>query len=394
MELKGKGSVRQLNKDKARARCRKWRLYQRTGDGRQHTRRFSGTYREALAALDAFRSGLAESVPNSETFAAYASRWCDWRRASGAYRPNTLGNGEMAVRKLCASGIGKMRMDAITPDDCRAALSEVRENQQTGRILSGTTMNRIYTYLNMIMRQAVIDGDIARNPMDGVIPPKKDTGERSWMELGEFRALIERVHGMPPDAHAMAVLLMCRLGLRRGEACALADADVDTVNAVAHIHESISDWRGTIGEPKTPAGVRDLPMPAELCNEVERWRAVRRERGYGDAPTLCCNIYGETMTPRAIQRWWNSHRDALGASGYTLHQLRHSNLSMMARCMSPFDLQRWAGWSSISPAKVYVHEDMDSLRAAVARSQLRLESIDGTRFVAISLPPEQSSGNS
>ena len=48
-----------------------------------------------------------------------------------------------------------------------------------------------------------------------------------------------------------------------------------------------------------------------------------------------------------------------------LHELRHSNLSMMARHMSPFDLQRYAGWSSIAPARVYVHDDLAAVTAAV-----------------------------
>jgi integrase len=54
----------------------------------------------------------------------------------------------------------------------------------------------------------------------------------------------------------------------------------------------------------------------------------------------------------------------------TLHQLRHSNLSMMARYMSPFDLQRYAGWSSIEPARIYIHDDLDAVsRAASAAWQ-------------------------
>jgi integrase len=52
----------------------------------------------------------------------------------------------------------------------------------------------------------------------------------------------------------------------------------------------------------------------------------------------------------------------------TLHQLRHSNLSMMARHMSPFDLQRYAGWSSIEPAKVYIHDDLEAVTKAVSKA--------------------------
>ena len=77
------------------------------------------------------------------------------------------------------------------------------------------------------------------------------------------------------------------------------------------------------------------------------------------------NSRGRLMTPKTMCEWWKAHRDALGCSGMTLHQLRHSNLSMMARHMSPFDLQRYAGWSSIAPARIYVHDDLDAVSRAV-----------------------------
>lgn len=78
------------------------------------------------------------------------------------------------------------------------------------------------------------------------------------------------------------------------------------------------------------------------------------------------------MKPQLLQRWWSGDskhigvRDSLGCPDMTLHQLRHSNLSMMARHLSPFDLQRYAGWSSIEPARVYIHEDMDSIGRGVS----------------------------
>ena len=59
-------------------------------------------------------------------------------------------------------------------------------------------------------------------------------------------------------------------------------------------------------------------------------------------------------------------RVEMGYPELTMHQLRHSNLSMMARHMSPFDLQAYAGWSSIAPAQVYVHRDLDAVRHAVS----------------------------
>ena len=77
------------------------------------------------------------------------------------------------------------------------------------------------------------------------------------------------------------------------------------------------------------------------------------------------------MRPQLLQRWWtddakhNGVNASLGCEGITLHQLCHSNISMMARYMSPYDLQQYARWSSIEPAKIYVHEDMAKVSAAV-----------------------------
>jgi integrase len=71
-----------------------------------------------------------------------------------------------------------------------------------------------------------------------------------------------------------------------------------------------------------------------------------------------------------VRRWWEKNRDDLGAPGLVPYELRHSNLTKMARYMNVFDLQRWAGWASIAPAKVYVHADQASMQAAVRRSQV------------------------
>ena len=133
----------------------------------------------------------------------------------------------------------------------------------------------------------------------------------------------------------------------------------------AHVHQAFKEASGKVEEPKTKAGIRSLPMPARLCAKVAEWREARRILGHGSAPYLCCNARGNLMHAQNLNRWWRLNRDALGCADMGLHQLRHSNLSMMARRMSPFDLKDWAGWSSIAPARIYVHRDMDAMRAAV-----------------------------
>ena len=282
-----------------------------------------------------------------------------------------MANDARNVRALSRSPIGAMCMDEITPEACRNALLWVKENPVSGcGELSGTTMNKIHVTLGAIMRQATDDGKVARNPMARVKPPKVDTKEKEALSPEEIGLLLNRLDELPLDGRVMAVYLMAMLGLRRGEACALLDSDIR--DGFAHVHLAVKERDGSIREPKSKSGVRRLPMPPRLQAKVDEWRIMRRGLGWLDSPTLACNTRGGVLRPQLLQRWWtgdgnhNGMASRLGCKGMTLHQLRHSNLSMMARHMSPFDLQRYAGWSSIEPAKVYVHDDLDSVASAVA----------------------------
>ena len=375
-------TIQQLEKDKTRSRCRKWRLWVTTEAGRK-SRRHAGTYTSAQEALEAFKSELGEIVPNSDTFAAYADSWRLWREKSGDVSPNTVAKDRRNVRALCRTGLSTLRMDEIAPEDCRNALLWLKEHPaHREKELSGTTVRTFYVALNSILQQAEDDGKIAANPLRKVKPPKEDTREKTAISPPEIQLLLNRLDEMPTDAHVMAVYLMLCLGLRRGEALALQDADVR--DGFAHVHLAVKEADGTIGEPKSESGKRTLPMPPRLRAKVDEWRAVRKSRGLSDAPTLCCNADGGTMRPQNLYKWWTGcngrksglgARDALGCPGMGLHELRHSNLSMMARHMSPFDLQRYAGWSSIEPAQVYIHDDLDAVSSAVASAWNCIEAV-------------------
>lgn len=282
----------------------------------------------------------------------------------------------VCVNALRRSPIAGMRMGEVDAESCRAALLWVRDNAERVDRLSGTSLSKIHSCLRTIARQAYRDGRISRDPMEFVEPPKLDTKERGHLTPEQMDSLLDMLDAMPMDGRVMAVMLIVQLGLRRGEACALMDSDVR--NGVAHVHLAVKERDGTIGEPKSKAGVRYLPMPPRLESQVRSWRRVRESKGYGTAPTLACNTQGGTLRPQLLQRWWtgdakhNGVSASLGCEGITLHQLRHSNISMMARYMSPYDLQQYAGWSSIEPAKIYVHKDMAKVSAAVHEAWLKV----------------------
>lgn len=361
--------IEQLEKDKPRYECRKWRLWVITKEKR-FSEVFHGRVSDAKKRLAAFEDETADKIPNQDTFRAYAASWLAWREKSKEYAPGTIENNRREITALCRSDLADMDMDAITPESCRNELLWIKTHpQRKDSELSNTTMNKLYITLNSIMLQAYYDERIPRNPMEHVKAPKPDTKEKEALTPDELMLLVNRLDELPIDGRVMALYFMALAGLRRGEACAVADSDI--ANGYVHVRRAIKERTGKIAEPKSEAGKRVIPMPSRLAAKVAEWQALKARLGYADSETLCCNTKGGVLLPQNLQRWWSGDsthkgiRDDIGCSGMTLHQLRHSNLSMVARHMSPFDLQHYAGWSSIEPARVYIHDDLDAVSRAI-----------------------------
>lgn len=364
MKVRGKGSIQQLEPDKPKSRCRKWRLWVQTDAGRK-SRRFTGTYTMAQEALDVMVSELSVRVQNGQAFKAYADAWVRYISKSGDYEANTLANYERVVRSINRSPLGARRLDSITVETCRDDLLWIKLNPQSGSVseLSGTSMHKVYTVLGSILKQAVDDGRMVANPLDKLKPPKKDTPEKEALQWDRLMGVLDMIDEMPLNAFAMALYLIVCLGLRRAEACALMDADVTEDRVL--VRYAVKEADGTVGEPKSKAGIRTLPMMPRLWRKVCEWRQVKASKGLADAPTLANDVRGGVIRPQNLYKWWQKVSPGLGCDGVSLHQLRHSNLTRMARHMSLFDLMRYAGWSSPEPAQVYVHDDYSALVSGV-----------------------------
>lgn len=359
-------SLVQVDKDVPKGKCRRWMFWARLEDGSQKSKRFNGAYTMAKRALEDWRAGLEDMVPNADTFGAYAQGWLDYRRRGGEYTANTLATDERHVRSLSRSPLGAMRMDAIKPADCRSALEWVRDNPRKGGRLSNTTMGKHYRICRQIFHQAVDDELLARNPMAKIKDPKPDTDEVKPLPWDELMGLLDDLDALPLTAYVMAVYLIACLGLRRAEACAVMDAE--THPTVLRVTQAVKESDGTLGPPKSDAGVRNLTVTPRLAAKIAQWRVHRASKGLADAPTLACNIQGGVLRPQNLYRWWREWTDGSKYEGVKLHQLRHSNLTRMARHMSSYDLMRYAGWSSLEPTRIYIHDDYESVARGVCEA--------------------------
>lgn len=356
---------------KPNGRARKWRLCVNTEEAGRRFRRFTGTYSAAQKALDEFKAELEGLIPNGETFSGYALARVAERANSGNIMPNTIGTEMRYARALGRSPMGKMRMDAIKPTDCRASLAWVRENPQRpdlakGDVLSNTSMQGIYRFCRATFQQAVDDELLAKNPMAKIKDPKADTPEVEALPWDKMMALLDFLDTLPISAFVMAVYMIACLALRRSEACGILDAEAWPT--LIHVSSAVKEKTGVLGPPKSEAGERDLPVMPRLSAKMGEWRAHKASKGLDGSLTFACNVQGGVLMPQNLYRWWKLVTKGTEFDGVGLHQLRHSNLTRMARHMGAFDLMSYAGWSSLKPARIYIHDDYEMVHTGVCNA--------------------------
>lgn len=372
---KGRGGITNLD-GTAKNRCRHWRLRVYV-DGRESARRFTGTYKQAEEALEAFKRELSRPR-RGLTFGEYSEEWQARRRANGSVGTQTLSKDETTIRRLNRA-FEDMKLADIGRRDVESGLASIAKgNNGSGKQLNGTTMNKTFVLMKQIMSDAVLDGLVDANPLDTLRAPKRAASTREALGFDEVRDFLAQLEMRPLDAHTMAVRLAVLAGLRRGEVCGLEWRDVR--GGMIHVTRSVVERTGETKGTKSAAGLRAVPILPQLQASLDAWK-VQQSAAFaslgipwgGETPVVA-SAYGTRMAAQNLWRWWNRNRESLGVD-CTLHELRHTFLTMLANSGASLQsLKSVAGWSSIDMADVYVHDDDQANRAAVGLLEERFRT--------------------
>ena len=112
-------------------------------------------------------------------------------------------------------------------------------------------------------------------------------------------------------------------GMRRGELLGLMWDCVDLDAGVIHVRRTmVTDERGHYrieNRTKTPAGIRDLPVPEDLR------QALRTARANSKSVYGFTQLNGGTFSPASFNHFWNSNvAKRIDFEGVTPHVLRHT----------------------------------------------------------------------
>lgn len=316
-----------------------------------------------------------EPEPRAEpTFHQFASEW--FANNEPGWRPKTVSDYRWALELHLLPALKDHRLSAITAEEVdRYKARKLRQGK-----LAPNSINKTILRLAQILEVAVEYGKIERNPAKGKRRRVKATEpKRSWIEPEQLPALLDVAdHRLRP-----LVATLAGAGLRIGEACALDWADVNLATGTI-----------TVGDAKTPAGIREVDMPMGLREELATWRA-RSPRTARRDPVFVSrarNGRHSRQTPRNAQA---RLRTAIKAANKALAK---EKIEPIPESVTPHALRRL--YASIRAAlrddPVYIaeqlgHRDARFTFRVYQRAAKRRERLAGTYLVAFDRALEWSS---
>lgn len=213
-----------------------------------------------------------------------------------------------------------------------------------------TSISQSYRFIRAVLKVAVQDGAIVRNPCHIPGAGAQRSAERGIATPGEVAKLIEAT--TPRLRAAVALAAWC--GLRRGEICALRVTDVELnagrVTVRRNCVELLEAPRKFEKDPKSDAGKRTVTIPPHILPLLEH-----HAREYSGVVYFVADRNGGQVRGNTIYQAFVRARGQVGLT-IAFHDLRRTGQSLAAATgASLVDLKKRLGHSSTAAAQRYMH---------------------------------------
>ncbi len=203
----------------------------------------------------------------------------------------------------------------------------------------------VYAFLNEMYIKAVKLRKIDFNPCSAVELPTHQKKESKALTKAHEKKFVQ---SCLQDKYYFIFFIMLYAGLRRGEALALTQNDIDMKSKKINIDKSF--LYNEIDKTKTVASVRQVPIFNELAEHLQQFKGAGTKR--------ICPMGSESLRRRFQIVLKNAK---LENKGYTIHSLRHT---FATRCIEknipPKVVQKWMGHTTLNMTmNVYAHVNED-----------------------------------
>ncbi|ORV40354.1 recombinase [Mycobacterium doricum] len=245
-------------------------------------------------------------------------------------------------------------------------------------------MRSTLTTFGAVVQSYTAQGVLPRNVVALVDRPRdadvaEDTAEpdddadgavRSWT-LAEAERFRESVR----NHRLFACWLLSMYGLRRSEVLGLRWGAVNLDTGVLAVRRGRVSVGGAVveGDPKSRRSRRELPLPADVTEALRSLKTHQRAEalalgvGWSEDRLVAVSEDGTPLRPDAYTDEFHRLRERAGLRRITLHELRHTSVSLMQdRGHTPQVVAAWHGHSPEVALRIYTHVKATELRAAGA----------------------------
>jgi integrase len=304
----------------------RWRARYRDAEGRQRSRSFArrpdASRFLTLVQADLLRGSYIDPGRSRTALSAYASTWLE----SLSVRPTTRRTYDSHLRTWILPALGGRSLASITPTDVRALVRQLTEQ------LAPSTARHVHGLLSTILRSAVEDGYLPRNPAARTGPRRTPRTRVAPLTVGQVQALLDAT----PERFRVVVLLGAGCGLRIGEALGLRVGEVDLEARVLRVSAQLQALPGqplALRPPKSFSSIRTVPLPETVADAIAEHLRRWPPGGENDQDGLLVrSVTGRPVWPRTFHsRIWRTATTGAGLPEVRFHQLRHFYASALIR---------------------------------------------------------------
>jgi integrase len=265
-------------------------------------------------------------------------------RSRQSYKPSTIRRYRLAMDRELLPALGGRPLSEIRPGQLRKLIAQW---QSKGMAPSGVR-NTIMP-LQALYRWAVGQELVSVDPTANLELPVDRSRRDRFATPAEVELLLSTLDERDRPLWATAIYA----GLRRGELMALPWEDVDLASGLIRVEQSYNPESAKIGDPKSRAGTRRVPISAVLRDYLldhkiratdgqplvfARWSLAGRRRG-PDGP------FNDSAVSQRARKRWEDH----GVRPISLHECRHTYASLLIAAGVPAKaVQTYMGHSSIT----------------------------------------------
>jgi integrase len=320
------------------------------------TKNKRGREAELREAMEQYKqeliAGIAPLKSSRQTVGEYASSFHELRRGTmGSELSWKREELEIAHIKELFGDINLVQLDAMA---IKTAYANARKNKR----FSESTLHKIHVTLSQIMKEALVDDLISKNPCETISVPRPKAKEREALSVEEASRLLECLLSEELNSHIMGALLLLDTGMRRGEMLGLTWKYVDLEKGTVFIAQQFAKDK-TLRSPKSKTSQRCIHLSDGMVDILKKWQQKQRNfmglqaKKPLDSTPVVNNELCEHMDPDHFNRWFRDwcvdhefgtfsnepeiYYDTAGRkrvrksgySGLTPHMLRHTQATLL-----------------------------------------------------------------